>query len=232
MAKFSVRGRLWLANLLLLGILTGGPAAADAPASKAKGKNKSGGSVRSLDARVGKLEDTLFKEILDIAGLYEDAGQLERAKSLLEVLLKLNPDFPAIKERVDKLETKILDVQEVKYNLDTSKGWVAVGAGVAPDKVIRFDTEGEYKLSFSASLTADGFPEIETESEYVHSLPCGILMGMVVANGKPGKPFPIKASSSWTRKEAGPLMLKVNAPQGSKCTGKLVVRMSGLVPLE
>lgn len=232
MAHFTFLGRFWLANLLVLGILTGGPAAAEAPSAKTKGKNKSGGSVRTLDARVGKLEETLLKEILDISGQYEDAGQLERAKSLLEVLLKLNPDFPAIKEKVDKLETKILDIHEVQFALDTSKGWMPVGAGVANEKAIRFDTEGEYKLSFSANLTADGFPEIATESEFVHDLPCGILMGMVVINGKPGKPFPIKASTTWTPKETGPLMLKINAPPGSKCSGKLVVRMSGLVPLE
>ena len=56
---------------------------------------------------------------------------------LLEVLLKLNPDFPAVQEKVDQLETKMLDANEVKFNLDTSKGWVPVGAAVAKDKRTR-----------------------------------------------------------------------------------------------
>lgn len=228
MSTSSIRSRLWFVQLLAVAIVFCGLSAMRA---EPKPKKKSAASMRSLEARVGKLEDNLLKEILDISGQYEDAGQYEKAKSLLEVLLKLNPEFPAVKERVDKLETKILDVHEVKFVLDTSQGWVSVGGTVATDKPVRFDVEGEYKFALSMSLTADGVPAVESESEFVGDIPCGALIGMVVADGKPAKPFPIKASTTWTPTAAGPLMIKINAPAGARCSGKLTVRMSGLAPL-
>ena len=60
-----------------------------------------------------------------------------------------------------------------------------------------------------------------------------VLIAMVVSNGgKPGKPVALKSKNTWTPSEAGLLMLKVNAPAGHKCTGRLTVKLSGLVRAE
>jgi hypothetical protein len=193
-----------------------------------KPKNKKGGGVKALDARVEKLEATLFREIVDLSGQYEDAGQFDRAKSLLEVLSKLNPDLPGLKEKLDKLEEKSFDAHEIEFTLDTSRGWTSVGAAVKKGEPVRVEVDGDYKFSVTASVTADGFPSGDPTTDYVEGIPCGALMGMVSVNGKPGKPVPLKAQNTWTPGEDGMLFLKVNAPAGHRCTGKLTVKLSGL----
>ena len=75
-----------------------------AQTGKSKSKSKGAGNVKALDARVEKLESSLFRELVDISKMYEEAGQFERAKSMLEVLMKLNPNLPGLKEKLDQLE--------------------------------------------------------------------------------------------------------------------------------
>jgi hypothetical protein len=54
-------------------------------------------------------------------------------------------------------------------------------------------------------------------------------MAVVVNNGKSGKAVPLKSKMQWVPPEDGMVMLKINAPTGHKCTGKLTVKLSGLV---
>ena len=219
------------ACLILSAALAGRLHPADTPSSKSKGKSKAGGtSLKALEARVEKLESTMLREIVDVSNSFEDAGQFDRAKSLLEVLLKLNPEFPGLKEKVQRLEEKLFDSQEIEFVLDTSKGWVPVGGAVAGGQPVRVEVEGEYKFNVTASVTADGFPSGDVKTDFVEGVPCGALIAMVVSRaGKPGRPIALKSKNTWTPSEEGLLMLKVNAPSGHKCTGKLTVKLSGLV---
>ncbi len=202
--------------------------AADSP-SKSKAKSKSNSAIKALDARVKKLEDNMLKEILEVSSQYEDAGQHARAKTLLEVLLKLNPEFPGLKEKLDQLNDKVFDAQEIEYILDVSRGWTPVKATAIKGKVVRVEVEGEYNFQLTAELTADGLASKDGATEFVEGIPCGALMAMIVKDGKPGKPVQLKAKMQWTPAEDGLVMLKINAPVGHKSTGKLAVKLSGLV---
>lgn len=218
------------AGILLLSVYIG---TLPAQSSKSKTKSKGGAtSVKALDARVEKLEKTLFSEVVEISTLYEDAGQYDRAKSLLDVLMKLNPNLPGLKEKLDRLESKAFDAQEIEYVMDTSKSWVSVGAAAARGKPVRVEVDGEYKFQYGATLTADGITSDQAGSDYYDSIPMGALIAVVVSNGKPGKPHVLKPRMQWTPQEDGLVMLKINAPTGQKSTGKLTVKMSGLVRAE
>jgi hypothetical protein len=229
MNQFRLHG-VFAAALAIL-FCAGFGLSAEGPSGKSKAKAKSGAvNLKSLDARVDKLEATMVREIMEVANLYEEAEQYERAKTLLEVLLKLNPDLPAIKEKVDTLEQKAFDKHEVEFTLDTSRGWTAVGGAVAQGRPVRIEVNGEYKFNVSASVTADGFPSSDPATDFIDGIPCGALMGMVAnKTGRPGKPFPLKGKQTWTPQENGILYLKINAPAGHKCAGKLTVKLSGLV---
>jgi hypothetical protein len=203
-----------------------------AQTGKSKSKTKGGGNVKALDARVEKLESSLFRELVDISKLYEEAGQFERAKSMLEVLMKLNPNLPGLKEKLDQLESKMFDAQEIEFVFDTGKSWTPVGGAVVRGKPVRIEVEGEYKFQWGGGLTAEGLTQAEGGEDYIDSIPLGGLMAVVVNNGKPGKPIAIKSHMQWTPQEEGVLALKVNAPNGHKSTGKLTVKLSGLVRSE
>lgn len=205
------------------------PSFAQQSSSKSKTKSKAASGTKTLDARVEKLETTMLREIVDISNEYEAAGQHGRAKALLEVLLKLNPNFPGLKEKVEQLNEKVFDSEEIEFVFDTAKTWTPVQAMAVKGKNVRVDVEGEYRFEYAGDLTADGLATVEAGQEYNAGIPCGGLMAVVVKDGKPGKATHLKSQMQWTPNEDGLVMLKINAPAGHKSTGKLTVRLSGLV---
>ena len=99
------------------------------------------------------MKTSLFKDIVEISAQYEDSGHYDRAKALLEDLAKLDPKLPGLKEKLEALENKVFDSQEVKVPFDASSGWVPVNASVAMGRPVRVDVEGEYTFKYAAELT-------------------------------------------------------------------------------
>jgi len=187
------------------------------------------------------MDDVQKSFIKDTASLirdFEEAGQPERAKLLLEVLLKLDPKNDSIRKKIDDLNDKILDQSEFEYELDVSKPWVQVGV-VTGGKLARITAEGDYKFDAAGKLTADGVPAQDPANDMITGVPMGTLMGVVMPanpqpnrtnNGNPNKPppFAVKSEYEWTPKQDGVLLLKLNFPAGTKCTGKLKLKISGM----
>ena len=69
-------------------------------------------------------------------------ASLKWAKSMLEVLMKLNPDLPGLKEKLDQLESKMFDSQEMEFVFDTSKQWAPIGAAAVRGKSVRVEVAG------------------------------------------------------------------------------------------
>lgn len=207
-------------------------------AQSGKGKSKppkaaSTAEVKQIDARLEKLQTTFASESTAIIDSYERSGQYERAKMLLEVLLKLDPNNASFKEKHSELEKQVLKGSEFDIKFDAGSDWTAVGT-VYKDKAAHIEATGEYKLNLSAtSLTADGFPSDNVMRDLVGRVPTGALMGMVVTeehqSGKQAPDvFAIKSKHDFTPKQGGTLYIKVNAPPGSKCLGDLKIKLSGI----
>lgn len=195
--------------------------------SKSKSKSFKPGSAKQLDVRLEQLQSSILRDTADLARDFEEAGELEQAKRLLEVLLKLNPKLPGIKEHVEKLDEQLLSSNEFEVELDTSKGWSTAVATVIKDKPVRIQAQGQYQFTLTHLVGPDGFPTDEPSRDMSAGIPLGALMGIIVENGKPGKPFVIGAKKEWTPKESGPLLLRVNVPNDAKCGGRLKVTFSG-----
>lgn len=220
---------LCLAAITCLGTLP----AADKPAGKSKPKSKSGAtSIKSLDIDVEKKRTSLFKDFIEIAAQYEDAGHFDRAKVVLEDLFRLDPKWPGLKEKIDELEDKNFDTNEVKLDFSVNSGWTPTGLNVTKGKPVRVEVVGEYEFRFNAKLTADGLTSEEAGQDYFDGIPIGALMAVVVNNGKSGKAVNLKAKNLWVPAEDGQVMLKINAPTGHKSAGKLTVKLSGLARTE
>ncbi|HUQ69410.1 MAG TPA: hypothetical protein VM165_07810 [Planctomycetaceae bacterium] len=200
--------------------------------AKTKPKSKTGGTenVRQLDIRMQEMQERIVKDAADIAKGYEDAGQYDRAKVLLEVLEKLNPKLPGLKEKIEQLKEKGLDSTEFEIEMDVAKGWTPAVGMVFKDRATRIEAEGDYNFVASGSITADGLPTSDNGTDLLGGVPVGALIGIVVNpdNKKPGKPFEIKAKREWTPRETGYLQLKVNVPNGHKSTGKLTIKLGGV----
>lgn len=197
--------------------------------AKAKPKTTGGTGVRALDARVQDLQENLLRDATDIAKGYEDAGEFDRAKFLLEVLQKLDPKLPGLKDKIDMLTEKSLDSSEFEVDMDVSKGWTPAVAMLQKDRLVRVEATGDYKFVATLPVTADGFATGDNGVDVYGGAPLGALIGIIVnaETNKPGKPFELRSKKDWTPKEAGYLQLKVNVPAGHKCTGRLKVKISG-----
>lgn len=205
-----------------------------AVAQTGKSKTKvSPTAVRQLDTRVTELQGRILKDAIDIAKGYEDAGEYDRAKWMLEVLEKLDPKLPGLKEKLRNLTDKSLEATEFSVDLDASKGWSPAVGTVETGRLVRITADGTYKLVTTTNATADGLPVDESGAGLVPGAAIGALVGVITdpKTRKPGKPFEIKAEREWTPRESGLLQLKLNLPSDHKSTGKITVRCAGVAPV-
>lgn len=216
----------------------------EAQSSKAKAKPKtvSSGEVKKLDIRMDDVVKSFQKDTASLIRDCEEAGQPERAKLLLEVLLKLDPKNDAIQKKIDQLNEQILAQSEFEFEFDVSKPWTAVGM-VTGGKMARIECDGEYKFDASGRLTAAGVISQDPSTDMITGIPLGAVMAVVMPlaqqPGQPNRngggqgnrppPFTIGDQHEWTPKQDGVLLLKANMPAGMKCTGKLKLRISGVV---
>lgn len=198
-------------------------------AVKSSTKKKAITNVQGLDVRAEQAQSTFVKEAEDLAGQYTDAGHHEKAKSILQSALALNPDSEELKQKIKKLDETILTSNDFEVEVNPSRPWEPANAAVFENRPIRFQVDGSYRFVTNATVGAAGFPDKDAVKEMVASIPCGALMGVILADGKPGKPFLIGDGRDYTPKESGLLFLRVNSPPDNKNTGKLKVVISGYV---
>ena len=196
-------------------------------------KPLSASESKQIDARLEKLQETFAIESTAIIDGYEGSGQYERAKLLLEVLLKLDSKNESVKKRIADLDERILRRVESELKFNTGSDWTLVGS-VMKDKPARIEATGEYKLNLvAANISADGFPTEDVMRDLAGRVPMGALMGMIVTEAnekekKPPEPFSIKSKHDFTPKQDGQLYLKINVPAGSKCIGDLKLKLNGI----
>ncbi len=196
----------------------------------ARAKGKPLANTRSLDIKADQIQSSFTKEAEDLAGQYYDAGHLDKARSLLQAILAVNPDAPNIKKKLELVNEGLMNSNDVEVEVSPAQPWKSSGAIVLGKDALRIKAEGTYRFEVGASgVGPAGFPDRDVAEDMVSGIPCGALMGMIVTEGKAGKPFFIGETLDFTPKEGGRLMLRVNAPPGNKCTGKLRVTISGNV---
>jgi hypothetical protein len=191
--------------------------------------------VKRLDARLDEVRDSFLRDTTTLILSYENLGQYERAKTLLESLQKLDPRNEPIKAKLGELNTKIIESNEFEVELATDESWQPIGA-VTKDRMLRIRATGDYNLTVSlTSLGPDGLPTANPAEDLVANVPLGAVMGVITPagsagstpNDKPPRPFAVGASFEKPADRDGILHLKVNVPPGARCTGSLKVKISG-----
>jgi hypothetical protein len=201
---------------------------AKAAKKSARNKGKPLGNTKSLDLKADQIQSSFTKEAEDLAGQYYDAGHLDKARSLLQAILAVNPEAANIQKKLELVNEGLMNSNDVEVEISPSQSWKPSGAIVLGKGALRIKAEGTYRFEAAVSgVSAAGFPDKTLEEDMVSGIPCGALMGLILTEGKPGKPFFIGESLDLTPKEGGLLLLRVNTPPGNKCTGKLKVTISG-----
>jgi hypothetical protein len=213
------------------------PLAFAAPSTGQTGKRKpnSPASLQSLDAKAQQIEKDYLTGLSELATGYEEAGQIDKAKEVLNLILQLKPDAKGAKDKLDALAEAVFDANSTHVEVDASKGWTAAGVLVARGEPVRFTGEGSYKFITNENLGPEGYPVQDPMKDMASGVPTGALMGIIVPPPrpgqrqppKPGAPFAIGASKELKPDEDGVLFLKLNVPPGAKCIGKIKVAISG-----
>jgi tetratricopeptide (TPR) repeat protein len=204
--------------------------------SKSKTKTKAGPvpDVKVLNGRMLKTMQSLDREFTELARGYEDAGQFEEARTLWEVLLKLNPKYPGAEDKIKSLSERMLSETEFTLKLDPTDDWTPV-AMVTKDQPVRIEARGEYQYTVPLKGDPSGVAgnDLGTDMQLANGVPLGALMGVVVgADKKPGKPFRVGTQLDTKASATGLLLLKVNLPPGARAVSdkldqKLTIRVSG-----
>lgn len=192
-------------------------------------RNKPLANTKNIDVRADQLQSTFVKDSEDLAAQYMEAGHLDKARAVLSAVVSMNPNLPNIQKKIEQIDETLMNANDIEFEVNPSRGWETTGASVVENRAVRFHVEGSYRFDVGASIGAAGFPDKDPVKDVVSGIPCGALMGVVIVNGKPGKPFLIGEGVDYTPKESGILAVRVNAPAGNKNTGKLKVTASGWV---
>lgn len=216
------------AGVLFFWTVTAPQATAQVGSSKSKRSAKSV-NVKAIDVKATQVQQAFIKDAAELAKTYEDAGFLEKAKEMLGRIEAVSPDTPGVKEKLKQLNESILTSNEFDIDFDTSKGWGKPVAAVFKDRAFRIQAGGTYRFVTNLATDPEGFPTEEVTTDMASGIRCGALMGLIVSKGKPGKPFYVGTGQQLTPKEDGLLLLRVNAPPGSSCSGDLKIRLSGYV---
>lgn len=227
------------ARLLLIALcLVGLPAFGQQSTTKAKTRPANAPELKRLDAKVDEVRESFLRDTTKLILSFEDAGQYERAKMLLESLQKLDPKNQVVNNKIAELNRQILDASEFEIDIDPGKSWQPVGL-VARGKLLRIVVTGDYKLLTSITATADGAPSDNPAEDMIPHVPFGAVMAVIAnpaaTDGPNGaqqnnqKPRPFMVGSKYERpaEQDGLLYLKVNVPPGAKCTGRLEAKISG-----
>jgi hypothetical protein len=207
-------------------------------AAKQRGKPTNPLEVKRLDARLEEVRESFLRDTTNLIMSYENLGQFERAKTLLESLQKLDPRNEPIKAKLGELNAKILENNEFDVEIDPDASWQPIGT-VTKDRPIRIRVTGDYKLAASLTVGPDGVPTADFAEDLVAHVPLGAVMGVIAPAGslaqlgsgkqgdKPPRPFAIGSGFDKAAERDGVLYLKVNVPPETKCTGRLTAKVSG-----
>ncbi|NQW48701.1 MAG: hypothetical protein HQ464_13150 [Planctomycetes bacterium] len=214
------------------------PSSAKPTGPKSKVRPTNPLDIKRLDAKLEEVRDSFLRDTTTLITSYENLGQFERAKTLLESLQKLDPRNEPIKAKLGQLNERILETNEFEIEIEPGEPWQAIGA-VKKDRPIRIRVVGDYKLSAALTVGPDGVPTDTSAEDLVANVPLGAVMGVIAPagsagqagagnqNDKPARPFAVGGSFDKNADRDGVLYLKANLPPGTKCTGQLTAKVSG-----
>jgi len=208
-------------------------AAASQPGMKGRQRPANPPELKRLEAKMEEVRETFLRDTNQLIKSFEDVGQYDRAKVLLEALQKLDPQNDVVKTKLTDLSDRILDASEFEVNLDLGKSWQPIGA-VEKGKPLRIRVSGDYKLVANIEASPDGAPSANPAEDLIPHVPFGAVMGVVAdadatnrSSDKQPRPFTVGSQYEKPADRDGVLFLKVNVPPGAKCTGRLTALVSG-----
>lgn len=211
----------------------GGIAGAQSSAAKNRPRPANPPELKRLETRMEEVRESFLRDTNQLIKQFEDIGQYERAKVLIDALTKLDPQNEQVKTRLAEINDRILDADEFEVNLALGRVWQPVGT-VGKGRPLRIRVTGEYKIVANLEAGPDGAPSDDPAEDLIPHVPFGAVMGVIAdadaakrSDDRRPRPFTVGGSYEKPAERDGVLFLKVNVPPGAKCTGRLTALVSG-----
>ena len=206
---------------------------ANQAAAKARQRPANPPELKRLETRMEEVRESFLRDTNQLIKQFEDIGQYERAKVLLDALAKLDPQNEQVKTRLAEVNDQILDADEFEVNLALGRVWQPVGR-VERGRPLRIRVSGEYRIVANLEAGPEGAPSDDPAEDLIPHVPFGAVMAVIAdadaskrSGDKQPRPFAVGSSYEKPADRDGVLFLKVNVPPGAKCTGKLTALVSG-----
>ena len=228
--------------IVALVVVSAGDMAWAQPATpRPKPRSTTSPEAKRLDAKMEQVADLFMRDTATLITSYENIGQFDRARILLEAVAKLDPENAQVKAKLTEINEKILVANEFEFDIDSDGEWQEVG-GVEKGRPLRIAVAGDYRLALGVTAAADGVANGAPGEGLIPGLPLGAVVGVILspdqaATGSNGKrsdkqprPFLVGSSFEKPAEQDGTLYLKANLPPGAKGTGRMKARISGPTP--
>jgi hypothetical protein len=157
-----------------------------------------------------KLHGEFVKEVEKLGTKYEKEKQWSKAKDCYEQILRLLPQYPPAKAKVEYLLQMEAGAFSQTVTLQANERWKDTGIILQEDRPVTIRATGTWKFHLSAEVTAAGLKIPEELREFDP----GCLVGMIV-------PPDVKDP----KKEIKPFMIGTEKQLIAPKTGKLFVQM-------
>ena len=158
--------RLFVAGLIAMVVLAGtmaAPCQAQMPKSRELDRERDE-AVREFAARVRR-----------IALQYEQAGDREKARSMLRFLLQAVPGDAEAKALLDRISRQELTENKTVVKVFANQSWQNTGVQVVAGKPVVIEAKGTWVFRMNRTVTAEG---IEVPED-MKSFPLGSLLGVI-----------------------------------------------------
>ncbi|MEX0641882.1 MAG: tetratricopeptide repeat protein [Pirellulales bacterium] len=223
------RSRLILALLAISNLVSA--AAGQRPVATTPGAGPRGPAVKPIDSlpQDEKIKDLYLAFVHDaerIARDYERQNKPDQARAVYQEILKLFPNYPPAKKKLDEFQEKELTADKKTVEVSANKAWQDTGITVIPGKPLKFTATGSWTVKVSQQVGPDGLP--------LRDFNLGSLVGVVMPPRNPKEkeppkltPFRIGPSQEYTAGQSGQLMLRMYDAEPDDNSGKIRVEIQG-----
>ncbi len=208
------------------------------------------GRARNIDKVLNQLVEQFTARANQLARQYEQAGEHEKAKSTLQMILRINPGDKEAAALLNKIAEEELTANRTSLRVLANAGWQDTGIRVFQGKPVAIEAKGTWTFRMAAEVTPEGVRVPKELAEF----PLGSLVGAVVpaqtgqpteqARGRRGlrreqqqkeqkpptiRPFLIGSKKVFNPPVSGTLYLRMHDSDETDNAGSLVVTVSGQI---
>lgn len=177
------------------------------------------------DPRLQKLQVNYVVETATLAKEYERRKDLDSARTCYESILKLVPNHPEAKRKLEEIRGKEMTAEKKTLTVKATDGWQDTGINLIANRPLSIRADGIWTFRMEIDVDADGM-EIPKE---LKDFNLGCLVGKIVSGGNAdeNQPFMVGKEIELTPEQPGRLYLRMYDSDPRDNKGLLKVEVQG-----